>query len=232
MSKLAHAGDSSTASPARASANARATAASSVPHRLDRRPSRPRAPRAIAARRGRSARTARQRRGRRPSRSGAKILPLPSPPAISTTGAPMPVAARPTVAPTLVPSNRRRTGRRALADALHPVRQAAETRAAPSSIGWRMRATDEPSASAASAFSALCGRRAGATRRARAARRRARATRRPALRRAPTRSSDSGTDAPKVCSVSPCARIRRTIGSSRFSTCTAAPLKMRAFAAA
>lgn len=100
MSRLAQAGDSSTTSPACASSAARRTASrsdstamQSTPVAANTRPiSGPSWPISSTARAWRDT----------TGISGEKSWPLPWPPAISTTGWPMPSSAA-TVAPTLVP---------------------------------------------------------------------------------------------------------------------------------
>ena len=152
-SRLAHAGDSSTASPGCASAIARVDGGV---ERADRSPRRARVPASARAISGASrpiSSTARQSASTA-DLSGRKSWPLPSPPAISTAGRSMPSSAA-CVAPTVV----------AFESSMNSTPPASATRSircgrprnarSASSTLRSMRATVDTSASAASAFSAL-----------------------------------------------------------------------------
>ena len=99
MSRLAQAGDSSTVSPGRAARAAACTACGSVAQISSvHTPSSTRASSSAS----RPISTAWRTLPRKAAASGVKSWPLPSPPAISTSGPGMPATAA-SVAPTLVP---------------------------------------------------------------------------------------------------------------------------------
>ena len=229
MSRLAQAGDSSTASPGRARAIARATPTSSAAANSIGAS----APDSAAAITGAS----------RPSRitarqylttsalSAAKSWPLPSPPAISTAGRPRPSSAA-CVAATVVPFESL-TNRTPPISATRSIRCGRPRNAASAAMTLpSIFATVDVRASAASALSALC-RPTSARSLAASSSAPPRASQDAALRcTRPQSSSASGTPAPNVCTMCPGRRIDSERKSSRFRICSPAPAKMRALARA
>ena len=155
---------------------------------------------------------------RPPAFSGAKSCPLPSPPAMSTTGRPMPSSAA-SVAATVVP----------LESLTNSTSAMSATRSIRCGKPWN-------AASAASSRVDLGhrrGERQGGERvqrvvppderelvgRRSAARRRARATARPGRSTSPHSCSPSGTPAPKVCTRDPAAPSPASAASSRLRIC-------------
>ena len=163
--------------------------------------------------------------------SGAKSWPLPSPPAISTTGRSMPSRAA-WVAATVVPLESL-TNKTLPISATRSMRcgKPRKAQSAASTLASIL-ATVEVSASAASAFSALC-RPTNARSLAETSSAPPRASQDTACRStSPQSFSLSGMPAPNVCTMRPGRRIANERASSRLSSCSPPPRKIRAFAAA
>ncbi len=173
------------------------------------------------------------------ARSGAKSCPLPSPPAISTTGRPRPSSAT-CVAATVVPFESSMNSTPP-ASAIRCIRCGR-----PSKRGERRQrrarsifATAEASASAASAFSALCRPTSAEVRdrdEQRAAARepdvRCAAAARAAVDESPRLLRLGHARAERLHETARASASPSDRGSSRFSTWMPPPAKMRAFAAA
>ena len=220
MSKLAHAGDSSTASPGSRERDRARTAASSVPHASRRAPRVPASARAIAGASRPISTTARQCA----STAGferREVLAL-AVAAGDQHDRPLDAVERGQRrgdgrALRIVDEQRRRPSRRRL----HPVRQALERARAPRARARSMLRDRRQRAPARRARSARC-----AGRRARSARRAAAVSPPRASHGSPSRATRPhsllrrGTPAPNVCTVRPGRRIAHERGSSRFRICT------------